>query len=220
MNKKTLIYFVGGCLLITLDLLLILELFGTLNPWGWITIMFVSGLLSYGAYFVNRSAKLLLIQSYILFVLASLSTLLSLNFIKNHFIPTFVLIAISLPFLLAFLKSKRKKWGVLALLYFLSIVSLFIPLLESGVLSDLAIPSFILFSITIPFFVLYAHNRMRWWALILGSIPFVIGVSLLISKQLARYTTPGVLILSGVWMISTLFNQKIPIPNNEGQSET
>ena len=219
MNKKTLIYLAGGCVLIALDLLFALKVFGTLDPWGWITAMFVGGLLFFGFYTINRSSKLLLTPSYILFVLASLSTLLSLNWLRNYFIPTFVLTAITLPLVLAFLKSKRKKWGLIVLVYFLSVISLFIPLLETGVLSDIAIPSFILFSIAIPFLVIYTHNRTRWWALILGGIPFVIGLSLLISKHSARYTTPAVLIFSGLWMISRLFNQKGPRPNNESQRE-
>ena len=208
MNKKILITLTGGCILIALDLLLAYKIFGTLNPWSGITAMFLGGLLFFVAYIANRSTKLLLIPSYILFVMATLATLLSLDLLMDYFVPTFVLMAIALPFMLAYLKSKLKKKDFLFPVYLLAIVSLFIPLIETGLLMGIAVPAFVLCSIAVPFLVLYVHNRMRWWALFLGGIPFVIGLSLLISKQAAPYATLAVLIFSGLWVISRLFKQK------------
>ncbi|NIN64744.1 MAG: hypothetical protein GTO63_08590, partial [Anaerolineae bacterium] len=81
----------------------------------------------------------------------------------------YVLAAIALPFLVAFLRD-RSRWGLLIPAYVLLAVGVMVVLIEGGLLSDLLIPAYVLFAIAIPFFVVYARDPKQWWPLIPGGI--------------------------------------------------
>jgi hypothetical protein len=132
-----------------------------------------------------------------------------LNVLRDEFIATYVLAAIALPFLVAFLRD-RSRWGLLIPAYVLLAVGVMVVLIEGGPLSDLLIPAYVLFAIAIPFFVVYARDPKQWWPLIPGGIMAVIGLSFLIAEAAVQYVGPAVLVLVGVWILVRQFTRREP----------
>jgi uncharacterized membrane protein HdeD (DUF308 family) len=76
------------------------------------------------------------------------------------------------------------------------------------VLDDLMVPAYVLFSIAIPFFVVYLRNSKNWWALIPGGILAVIALSFLIAEAAVEYVFGAVLILAGIVIVFRQFTKK------------
>jgi len=205
-NKQAL---VGGGLLILFGALSLLEVYTDLGPWIWVTILAVAGLGVYGIYAMDRSEKWMLIVSYVLLVVAGLVTLVTLNVLRDEAIATYVLIAIALPFLLVFLRN-REQWWALIPAYVLTAVGVMVGLTGLGVLDDLLIPAYVMFAIAIPFFVVFARDTKKWWALIPGGVLAVIGLSFLIAEASVQYIAPAALIIVGVWVLVRQFVRKEP----------
>jgi hypothetical protein len=120
--------------------------------------------------------------------------------LSDGWIATYILGSIGLPFLVVYLRD-RKHWWALIPAYVLFALALMIGLIDAGVLRDLVIPSYIMFSIALPFFGVYLIDRKQGWALIPGTIMGVIGMLFLISTELFKYMFPVVLIFLGIWVL-------------------
>jgi hypothetical protein len=201
MNSQTKQGLVWGGLLILLGTVSLLETFTDLGAWAWVATLVLGGVGVYGIYAIDRTEKWMLVISYVLFAVASLVVLLTLNVLPDPIIPTFVLLAIALPFFVAFINSGRSSWGLLIPVYILVAISIMVPLITTGVLSGILIAAYVLFAIAIPFFVVYARDSKKWWALIPGGITAVIGLSFLIAEDAAQYIAPAVLIIAGAWVV-------------------
>jgi len=199
---------VWGGLLIVLGSALLLEIYFDLSAWVWVAILTVCGLGTYALYARDRSEKWLLVVSYTLLAVASLVSLLTLNVLRDPFIATYVLLAIALPFLVAFLQSERTKWGLLIPAYILLAVSVMVPLIERGVLDGSFVAAYVLFAVSIPFFVVYARDSKRWWALIPGGITAIVGLSFLVAEAAVEYIAPAGLILAGIGVFVWQFTQR------------
>jgi len=199
---------VWGGLLILFGIIALLETFTDLSAWAWVAALVAGGMGVYAVYAMDRTEKWLLVISYVLLAVASLVILLTLNVLRDPFIPTFVLLAIALPFLVAFLQSDRTKWGLLIPAYILLAVSVMVPLIESGVLYGVFVAAYVLFAVAIPFFVVYARDSKKWWALIPGGITAIVGLSFLIAENAAQYIAPAVLIIAGAWVVIRVFTRK------------
>ncbi len=197
-----------GVLLILFGAMALIETLITLGTWVWIAVLAVSGVGVFGVYAFDRKEKSLLIISYVLVAVALLVTLLTLNVLQDPFIATFVLLAVALPFFIAFLKSGRTKWGLLIPAYILLAVSIMVPLTEIGILVDTLVAVYVLFAVSIPFFVVYACDSSKWWALIPAGITAVIGLSFLIAEKATVYLVPVGLIITGMWVLVRQFSKK------------
>ena len=204
-TKQSLVW---GGLLILFGVVALLETFADLSAWAWVAVLVAGGLGVYAVYVTDRTEKWLLVISYVMLAVASLVSLLTLNVLRDPFIPTFVLLAIALPFLVAFLQSERTKWGLLIPAYILLAVSVMVPLIEIGVLDGTFVAAYVLFAVAIPFFVVYARDSKRWWALIPGGITAIVGLSFLIAENAAQYIAPAVLIIAGAWVVIRTFTRK------------
>ncbi|MCP5019870.1 MAG: hypothetical protein GY938_31985, partial [Ketobacter sp.] len=151
-----------------------------LTAWVWIAILAIAGLGIFGIYLANRSEWWLLIPTYVMWAVAALVALIQLNILRGEFIAPFVLTAVALPFLFAYLRN-REQWGLLIPAYVLLAVGVMVFLIGRGVLNDLMIPAYIMFTIAIPFFIVFGRNSQHWWALIPGGIMTVIGLAFLIT---------------------------------------
>lgn len=198
---------VWGGLLIVFGVLGLLEVYTDLTEWVWIAILVAAGLGVFGIYLTDRSDWVLLIPAYVLWAVAGLIALIALNVLQDEFIATYVLSAIALPFLVAFLYD-RKQWGLLIPAYILLTVGVMVGLIGAGVLSDLLIPSYVMIAIAIPFFVVFARNPGQWWPLIPGGILAVIGLSFLIAGAAVQYVVPVLLILAGIGILARQFTRK------------
>jgi hypothetical protein len=196
-----------GGLLIVFGVLALLETVTDLGAWVWVAVLTIGGLAVYGVYATDREEKWLLIISYAMLAVAGLVTLLTLGVLDDPYVATYVLLAIAIPFLAAFLFD-RTKWGLLIPFYVLLAVGAMVTLLELGVLDDLLVVSYILFAVAIPFFVVFARDTSKWWALIPGGITAIVGASFLIAEAAAQYVGAFVLILAGIWVLVRQLTRK------------
>jgi len=202
-------HLVWGGLLILFGVVALVETFTALTTWAWVAILAAAGLGVFGVYLTDRSDWGLLIPAYVLWTVAGLIALITLNILRDESIATYVLAAIALPFLVVFLRN-RDQWWALIPAYVLLAIGVMVGLIEQGVLSDYLVPAYVLFAIAIPFFVVYARNTNLWWALIPGGILAVIGLAFLIAEAMVEYVAPAVVILAGVWILVRQFTRKEP----------
>jgi len=205
-RKQSLVW---GILLILFGVMALVETYTDLTAWAWVAILAAAGLGVFGIYLTDRSQWGLLIPAYVLWAVAGLITLVTLNVLRDESVATYVLAAIALPFLVAFLRD-RSRWGLLIPAYVLLAVGVMVGLLGVGVLSDLLIPAYVLFAIAIPFLVVYAWDPKQWWPLIPGGILAVIGLAFLVAEAAVQYVGPAVLVLIGVWILVRVFTRKEP----------
>jgi uncharacterized membrane protein HdeD (DUF308 family) len=196
-----------GGLLIIFGVLALVETMLDLDAWVWVALLVVGGIAVYAVYAMDRTEKWMLIISYAMLAVAGLVALLALELLADPYVATYVLLSIALPFFVAFLYD-RSRWGLLIPAYVLLVIGIMVPLLELGVLDDLMVPAYVLFSIAIPFFVVYLRNSKNWWALIPGGILAVIALSFLIAEAAVEYVFGAVLILAGIVIVFRQFTKK------------
>jgi hypothetical protein len=126
---------VWGGLLILFGAISLVEIYTELSAWVWVAVLSVGALLIYAIYATDREEKWMLIISYAMLAVAGLVTLIELEVLSDPFIATYVMLAIALPFLVAFLFN-RANWGLLIPGYILFAVGLMVPLIELEVLTD------------------------------------------------------------------------------------
>jgi hypothetical protein len=198
---------VWGGLLLLLGLLLLIETFTDLSAWVWIAALVLGGLGASTLYLADRSSFGNLIPSYVMWAIALMVALITLNVLNDEIIATFVLTAIALPFLVGFLRD-RSKWGLLIPVYILLAVGLMVALIGAELLEDLLVAAYVMFAIAIPFLFVYVRDRKQWWALIPGGITAVIGLSFLIAEAAAQYIVAIALVIVGGWILARQFLPK------------
>lgn len=195
---------VWGGLLILFGGMLLVETFIDLNEWLWIGALTIGGLGVYAIYATDRSERWMLIISYVLLAIALMVALITLDILRGSLIATYVLTAIGVVFLYIYL-SERTHWWFVIPAYVLLAIGVMVGLIEVGILEDNLIASYVMFSIAIPFFVVFARDRNLWWALIPGGIMGLIGLALLITEAAASYFVPVALIIVGAWVLVRQF---------------
>jgi hypothetical protein len=200
---------VWGGLLIFFGAITLVETFTDLTAWTWVALLAAAGLGVFAVYLTDRSDRGLLIPAYVMWAIAGLIALITLNVLRGESVATYVLTAIALPFLAVFLRD-RSKWGALIPAYVLLAVGVMVGLIGARVLSDLLVPAYVMFAIAIPFFVVYTRNPKEWWPLIPAGIMAVIGLSFLIAEAAVQYIGPVVMILAGAWILVRMFTRGEP----------
>jgi hypothetical protein len=200
---------VWGGLLILFGVVGLVEAYADLTAWGWIAILTAAGLGIFGVYLTDRSDWGLLIPAYVMWVVAGLVALITLGLLRDPFIPTYVLAAIMLPFLVAYLRD-REQWWALVPAYVLLAVGVMVGLIGQRVLSELLIPAYVMFAIAVPFFVVYVRDSTHWWALIPGGIMTIIGLSFLVAEGLFQYVAAVALLFAGSWIVVRQFARREP----------
>jgi hypothetical protein len=97
-------------------------------------------------------------------------------------IAVLVLVAVAIPFFVAFLLAPRQNWWALIPAWVMVAVSVIIVATED--VQGEWIGALVLFSIALPFLVVYLFNRKNWWALIPAWTLMVVGVIVLMSATL------------------------------------
>ncbi|MCJ7623328.1 MAG: hypothetical protein MUO76_07475 [Anaerolineaceae bacterium] len=197
---------VWGGLLIIFGLLSLIEVYFRLFAWVWIVVLAAAGFGVFWIYTTDRSDRWLLIPAYVLWAVAGLIAITTINFLDN-IIATYVLGAIALPFLYVYWRD-RAQWWALIPAYSLAAVGFMVFLIEANVIDDILVAAYVMFAIAIPFFVVYFRNKGNWWALIPGGIMAVLGISFLLSGDAAQFVGPLVLVIAGGWIIFRQFSRK------------
>lgn len=195
---------VWGGFLIILGGVLLLEVFVDLSAWVWVGFLAATGLVIYGIYATDRTQKGLMIPSYALLAIAGLVALIELDILRDDAIAVYVLSAIAFPFLVGYLRN-RKAWGLLIPAYVMIAVAGMLALTALDILEGNVVVAYIMFTIALPFLLVYVRNTKMWWALIPGGIMAIIGIAFLLTEDLVRYIGPGIIILIGVWILFRAF---------------
>jgi hypothetical protein len=198
---------VWGGLLIVLGVLSLVATVTDLSAWMWVIVLALAGLGAFGVYLTDRSDLTPLIPAYVLWAVALLVALITLNILSGEFIATYVLATIALPFLVVFARDQEQWWALIPA-YVLLAVGLMIGLTAIGVLTELLIPAYVMFAIAIPFLVVFALNPKEWWPLIPGGIMAVIGLAFLVAEAAVEYIAPIVLVIAGLWILARQFIHK------------
>jgi hypothetical protein len=187
---------IGG-LMVLFGALMLIQEFIELGEWVWVVVLIASGFGVYGVYSIARDEVWMLIVSYALLAVGLMIALVTLDVLDDSVMATYVLSVIAIPFVYGYFRSGRKNWGLLVPAYVLMAVGAMVPLIENEILTDSIIPVYIMFAIALPFLVVFGLNTKRWWALIVGGITGLVGLSFLVATDLAEYVLPVVLILVG-----------------------
>jgi hypothetical protein len=203
--------FIWGALLVVLGIMLLLERLVTdLSAWVWVVVLLGAGLCVLALWLATNREDLWkarwapLIPAYVLCAIGLLVALLELEVLRDPFIAPFVLVVIALPFLLTFIRN-RSQWWALIPTYVLLAVGLMVLLQDSGAMDDDLVPPYVMFAIAIPFFVVFARNTKKWWALIPAGILTIIGISFLIAEAAVEYIGAFVLVAVGAGIVVRQF---------------
>jgi hypothetical protein len=153
---------------------------------------------------LDRSRWWALIPAYVMVAIGVMVLLTGYRILADEAVATYVLSAIALPFLIAYLLN-RSRWPFLIPAYVLLAVGVMVGLIGLGVLDDLLIPAYVMLAIALPFYVVYILNRDNWWALIPAGIMTVVALSFLVAEELTQYVLPAMLILIGIWVLARQF---------------
>jgi hypothetical protein len=158
-------------------------------------------------YLVDREVYAL-VGSYVMLVLLLLIAMTTWFTVAATLIPTFVLAAIALPFIVAWLYN-RHNWGFLIPAYVLLAI---IPILymNEGVAPNL-VPAYVMTVIGLPFIVTYVYTQ-KWAFLIPGGILLLLAVSFLglhfgLSENILTVGLPVFALLVGAFIILSAIMQ-------------
>jgi hypothetical protein len=200
---------IWSAVLILVGVLLLVNQLTELSAWVWVALLAAAGLGAFGLYLTDRSDWGMLLATYVLWAIAVLVALVTLDVLKDEAVAFYVLLVIALPFFAVYLRD-RALWWTLIPAYVLLAIAVMVGLIGLGVLDDLLVPAYVLLAIALPFFVVYVRNRTYWWALIPGGILAVIGLAFLIAEAAFAYIGALVLILVGVGLLVRAFARREP----------
>jgi hypothetical protein len=156
-----------------------------LSATTWTLLFAVASLLFFASYFINGITQWgWLFPATITGGLAAIIWLGERGF-DGEYLGSLILGAVSLPFWVAFLVDRKQNWWALIPGWITAAIAAVVLLSE--VISGELMAAFILFSVALPFFVVYALNRRHWWALIPGGIIASVGLMMLFIAPTNRF---------------------------------
>lgn len=156
---------VWGGLMVLLGIAWLLESFTEVTTWTWVIILGVAGLTVLVIYLTDLSNYSYLIMAYVLLAVCFMVALIKMQVLQDESIAVFVLSAVALPFLAAFIRN-RADWGLLIPPYVLAAVAAMIYMIGRGILFDEFIAVYILTAIAAPFVLGFLFSRKDWGLLI------------------------------------------------------
>ncbi len=198
---------VWGVVLILVGVLSLVNYFTEVGAWVWVAFLAAAGLGAFGFYLADRSDWGTLLAAYVLWAIAVLVALVTLDVLHDEAVAFYVLLAIALPFLAVFVRDRAQVWALIPA-YVLLAVAVMIGLIGLGVLDDLLVPAYVLLAIALPFFVIYVRDRRQWWPLIPGGVLAVVGLSFLIAEAAVEYIGALVLLVVGAWILLRAFGRR------------
>lgn len=194
---------VWAVVLMLVGVLALINTFVPLGPVVWTIALGAAGLVALAVYLTDRRAWGLLITGYALLAIAALILLVVLDLLREGAVAVFVLVVIAIPFLTVFFR-KRENWWALIPGYILLAVALMILLQELRILDEELTAPYVLFSVAIPFYVVFLRDMRQWWFLIPAGVLTIVGLSLLAATDVGAYVVPALLVVAGVVIIARL----------------
>jgi len=135
LSKATKQSLVWGSVLILIGVLLVVETVTDLSAWVWVALLAAGGLGAFGLYLTDRSDWAMLLSAYVMWAIALLIALVTLDVLRDDAVAFYVLLAIALPFGAVYWRD-RAQWWALIPAYVLLAVAVMIGLTGLGVLED------------------------------------------------------------------------------------
>ncbi|MEJ2486716.1 MAG: hypothetical protein P8Y68_13375 [Anaerolineales bacterium] len=196
-----------GMLLIVFGITAFLDNFVGIDDWLKVAIMGIGGVAVFLVFLTDRKNWRLLIPAYVLLAIAGISALALTDMLQGEVIGSLVLVLVALPFLAVYLLNQDNWWALIPSWVLLAI-GLMVFLIGQNILNDELVVTYVMFSIALPFFVVYLTNRKNWWALIPSGVTAVIGLAFFAGTDLAQYVIPAVLLIAGIWVLSRSFTKQ------------
>jgi hypothetical protein len=106
-----------------------------------------------------------------------------------------ILIAVGIPFLIAFLLNRQTNWWALIPAWTMLVLTAVVLLVDW--IPSIWVGSLVLFGIALPFLVVFLVNRSRWWALIPAWVMALMGVITLLADRVLDEAL-GTIVLWGI----------------------
>jgi hypothetical protein len=155
-------------------------------------------------FYQDRRSWWALIPAYVLLSIGLMLALIEIDLLRDAFVATYVLTIIALPFLVVYFRDQQHWWALIPA-YTMLTIGLMVGLIDSGLLNDLVIPAYIMFSIALPFIYVYVRNPSEWWPLIPAGVMGIMGMGFLLADRSTRIVAPIIVIGIGVAIILRQF---------------
>lgn len=149
----------------------------------WILVFGGISLLGFASYFINGTDQWGWLFPAFIFAGIAITMWLGYTGIDEPWIGAPVLAGVGLPFLGAFLLNRKENWWALIPAWVLGVLALITIIAESA--PGEVIGTLVLYSIALPFLLVYLLDRTRRWALIPAFILGVIGIIPLLALSTA-----------------------------------
>lgn len=192
---------VWGLLLIFVGVVALIWTYVDIRAFTWVALLASAGVVAFVIYLTDRASWGLLIPAYVLWAIAGLIAIIEWRLIADVFKWAYGLTAAALPFVVVFLRD-RKQWWALIPAYVMLAIAVMISLIDTNIMEDAFIATYVLTAIALPFLIVFLRDRQQWWALIPAYVMLVIGamVPLIVGHVLAG------------WFIATYILTAIALP--------
>jgi len=187
-----------GIILIAAGGLFLAQNLGYLEELGlqvWMIIFGVTSLLFFATYFINGVSNWGWLFPACIFAALALTLWMADNNVEGSVMGAPILAAVGIPFLVVFAIAPRRNWWALIPAWVMIVLTL-IVLLADQVQGEW-IGALVLFSVGLPFLLVFIYNRKNWWALIPAWTLLIVGLITLLSS-LVQGEWIGVLVLMGI----------------------
>jgi hypothetical protein len=150
-------------------------------------------------YIIGRQQWWALIPGLVLLGVAVAVFLAGQDVVADHVVPTIILAAVGLPFLLIYIID-RQHWWALIPAFILGGVAAGVFLEGAGAITGPAVAGFILGGVSLGFLFTYVADRELWWALIPAGITGLMAIVFLLATA-AKFILPMAIILFGLLLL-------------------
>jgi hypothetical protein len=154
----------------------------SMSPIFWMAVFAGLGVLFLVTYFLNGVQHWGWLFPASIFGATALTIGLSEAGVQSNLVAVPILLSVAIPFLVAYALDTHKRWWALIPAWVMAAIT-GVVLFADQVQGEL-VAAFVLYSVALPFFVVFFVNRANRWALIPASILAVVGLIPLISTRL------------------------------------